>query len=132
MLRSHPSGVKRFGRPRISNDCSWTSMSSMGDLNYRVVLLSMNVSPSSGLTLGSTCTVGSGRSIWTSWRWIIFRFSISCPFVQRVVQDIVVILTKFHFFVHHVSRNCWLANRVDLVSQRNRHVSISKWRVSYR
>ena len=24
-----------------------------------------------------SCVVGSGRAFWTSWRWIIFRFSIS-------------------------------------------------------
>ena len=62
---------------------------------------------------------------------LIFHYPISCPFVQRVVQDIVVILTKFYFFVSHVSRSCWLASRVDLVSQRNRHVSIFEWRASF-
>ena len=136
VLRIRLSGVGRFGHPRISADCPWTTFMDdhvvHGRLNWsKVVLLSMNVFPSFGMILGPTCSVGSGRAIWTNWRWIIFYFSISCPFVQRVVQDIVVIFTKFHFFVRHVLRSCWLANHVDPVSQRNCHVSISEWRASF-
>ena len=137
MLRFRPSSVEWLSRPRIFDDFSWTNLMDDPVVHRRLKLMEwcyylMDVSPSSGLTLGSTCAVGSGRTLWTSWRWIIFRFSISCPFVQRVVQDIVVILAKLHFFVRHVSRNCWLTSIVDLVSQKNRHVFVSEWRTSFR
>ena len=36
-----------------------------------------------------------------------FCFPISCPFVQGVVQDIVVILKKVLLFVSHASRSHW-------------------------
>ena len=93
--------------------CPWTFFLLLGWFLVQLALLALDD------TFGRT---GVG---------LIFHFPISCPFVQRVVQDIVVILIRFHFFVSHVSRSCWLASRVDLVSQRNRHVSIFEWRASF-
>ena len=77
----------------------WTSLSSIGDfiaqekyyhpwtsfllLGWFLILLALLALDD---TFGRT---GVG---------LIFHFPISCPFVQRVVQDIVVILIRFHFF----------------------------------
>ena len=110
MLRIRSSGVGWFGRPRISDDCPWTTFMDEhvvhGRLNWsKVVLLSMNVFPSSGMILGPTCFVGSGRAFWTNWGWIIFYFSIkiyNIKFVNIWVWDMLCIgppLGLHHFIL---------------------------------
>ena len=57
-------------------------------------------------------------------------FPISCPFVQGVVQDIVVILERVFLFVSHVSRSRWWAGYVDPFSQKTCYVSSFEWPTS--
>ena len=63
----------------------------------------------------------------------IFCYSISCPFVQRVVQDIDVISSLSTWvFVSHVLQSHWLTFCVLLFFQNKCHVSILDWCASFR
>ena len=52
----------------------------------------------------SLSTFGRGRPLWTNWRQAQIQYPISCPFVQRVVQDKNVIYNSFtRVFASYVS-----------------------------
>ena len=77
-------------------------------------------------------SLGPGWSLWTNWR-SVFRYPISCPFIQKVVQDIDVIYSLFTWVsVSHVLQNHWLTFCIHLVFQRKCHMSTSEWRASFR
>ena len=49
----------------------------------RVVLLSMNILPSSRVILGPTCSIGSGRCLWTNWSWTNFLLPYQLPLCSK-------------------------------------------------
>ena len=49
----------------------------------RVVLLSMNIFPSSGVILSPTCSIGSERYLWTNWSWTNFLLPYQFPLCSK-------------------------------------------------
>ena len=84
MLCVRPSSVWWSSRPWTSDDRPWTtSMNEFivpGRLHWpRVISSSMNILYSSGVILGPTCSIGSGRFLWTNRSWTNFPLPYQLP-----------------------------------------------------
>ena len=106
----------------------WTTLPSTGDFTDCGVIVHVDY-PFLGNSV-QTALIAMDDSLDERELGSFFCSPISCPFVQGVVQDIVVILKKVLLFVSHVSRSHWWAGCVDPISQRSCYVSTFEWPAS--
>ena len=92
----------------------------------RPILSSVNIFSSSGVILDLACSIGSGRSFWTNWSWTNFPLSHQLPLCSNGRPGYCRDFNKILLFCEPCVVKRWLASRVDFVSPRNRHVSISE------